>query len=37
MAVVNGVEVYFHSEEDIIYIGQKMKGADLYNLINQGN
>ena len=33
---VNGVPIYFHSEEKVNYLGQDMLGVDLYNLIVKG-
>lgn len=37
MVEVNGNKVYFHSEETVIYLGEEMKGQELYNRIMQGN
>jgi len=34
MVEVGGNKIYFHSEEQINYLGQDMLGADLYNLIH---
>lgn len=36
-AVIAGKDVYFHSEEEIEYLGTKMKGQDLFNLIKRRN
>lgn len=36
-AVIEGKKVYFHSEEEIEYLGTKMTGADLFKTINQRN
>lgn len=32
-ANVGGTDVYFHAEEDIEYLGQTMKGQQLYELL----
>lgn len=34
MVEVNGNKIYFHSEETVIYLGEEMKGVDLYNRIH---
>ena len=36
-ATINGKGVYFHSEEEIEYLGTKMTGQDLFNLISKRN
>lgn len=36
-AIINGKGVYFHSEEEIEYLGTKMTGADLFTLIQGKN
>ena len=36
-AKVGGTDIFFHSEEDVEYLGKQMKGRDLYELLtNQG-
>ena len=37
MVEIGGNKVYFHSEEQINYLGEDMLGQDLYNRIMQGN
>ena len=32
-ASVGGADVYFHADEDVEYLGQQMKGRDLYELL----
>ena len=32
-ASVGGTDVYFHADEDVEYLGQQMKGRDLYKLL----
>lgn len=32
-ANVGGADVYFHADEDVEYLGQKMKGHELYELL----
>lgn len=33
--VVNGKDIYFHSDEEIDYMGQKLLGSELFALINK--
>lgn len=30
---IEGTDVYFHSDEDVEYLGQQMKGRELYELL----
>ena len=32
-ANVGGTDIYFHSEEDVEYLGKQMKGKELYELL----
>lgn len=32
-ANVGGTDVYFHANEDVVYLGKQMKGSDLYDLL----
>lgn len=32
-ANVGGTDVYFHANEDVVYLGKQMKGRDLYDLL----
>ena len=34
-AVVDGETIYFHSEEEIDYLGKTMTGKDLYDLLTR--
>ena len=34
-ALIGDKKVYFHSEEDVDYLGQSMKGSELFELLNQ--
>ena len=34
-ASIDGTSIYFHSEEDVEYLGTSMKGKELYDLMNK--